>query len=250
MLNRVSETVREGNQSEVQGGGIMIQARAYKTGESRVTSHILVMEDDPSVARGLEAVLSEEGYTVDLAETGRLALAAFERGRFDLLVADIRLPDMDGMEIIRQVRESTPDTEVIAITGYATTSLAVDAMKLGVHDFLPKPFNDKQIVSAVKGALQARGQTSRPATGRARTEAQRLIQKNEVIEVLDRTADDLDFWRDLMENGSLALEGYTLSDEAKAAIASGDLLWIRRQVGELTRRQLMFIYKRLEKEAW
>lgn len=211
---------------------------------------ILVMEDDFSVARGLETVLSEEGYTVDLAETGRLALEAFKRGRFDLLVADIRLPDMDGMEIIRQVKESTPHTEVIAITGYATTSLAVDAMKLGVHDFLPKPFSEKQIVSAVRGALMARRQAARPATGRARTEAQRLIQKNEVIEVLNRTAEDLDFWRNLMENGSLALEDYTLSDEAKAAIASGDLLWIRRQVGELTRRQLMFIYKRLEKEAW
>lgn len=228
----------------------MIQAREYETEKCRTVPHILVMEDDPSVARGLETVLSEEGFTVDLAETGRLALAAFRRGRFDLLVADIRLPDMDGMEIIRQVKERAPDTEVIAITGYATTSMAVDAMKLGVHDFLPKPFNEKQIVSAVRGALRAQGQATRPATGRARTEAQRLIQKNEVIEVLNRTAEDLDFWRDLMENGSLALEGYSLSDEAKAAIASGDLLWIQRQVGELTHRQLMFIYKRLEKEAW
>ena len=242
--------MQQAKESEAQGGEIMIQAREYKTAKHRTAPHILVMEDDPGVARGLETVLSEEGYTVGLAETGRLALAAFRRGRFDLLIADIRLPDMDGMEIIRQVKESTPDTEVIAITGYATTSLAVNAMKLGVHDFLPKPFNEKQIVSAVRGALRAHGQTSRPATGRARTEAQRLIQKNEVIEVLNRTAEDLDFWRDLMENGSLALEGYTLSDEAKAAIASGDLLWIKRQVGELTRRQLMFIYKRLEKEAW
>lgn len=229
----------------------MPQAREFQTGENRTPPHILVMEDDPNVAGGLEAILGEEGFKVDLAETGRLALEAFRRHRFDLLVADIRLPDMDGLEIIRQVKESSPETEVIAISGYATTSLAVDAMKLGVHDFVPKPFNERQIVSAVNGALRARRRAALPAAAaRPRTEAQRLIQKNAVIAVLNRTAEDLDFWRDLMQNGSLALEGYTLSDEAKAAIASGDLLWIRRQVGELTRRQLMFIYKRLEMEAW
>ncbi len=229
----------------------MLQAREFQTGKKREPPHILVMEDDPNVAGGLETIFSEEGFAVDLAGTGRLALEAFRQNRFDLLVADIRLPDMDGMEIIRWVKESAPDTEVIAISGYATTSLAVDAMKLGVHDFLPKPFNEKQIVSAVNGALQARRQASRhAAVSRPHTDTQRLIQKNEVIAVLNRTAEDLDFWRDLMQNGSLALEGYSLSDEAKAAIASGDLLWIRRQVGELTRRQLMFIYKRLEMEAW
>ncbi len=209
------------------------------------------MEDDPSVAGGLETILGEEGFKVDLAETGRLALEAFRQHRFDLLVADIRLPDMDGLEIIRQVRESTPGTEVIAISGYATTSLAVDAMKLGVYDFLPKPFSERQIVSAINGALRAGREATPPAAAvRPLIETRRLIQKNAVIAVLNRTAEDLDFWRNLMQNGSLALEGYTLSDEAKAAIASGDLLWIRRQVGELTRRQLMFIYKRLEMEAW
>jgi hypothetical protein len=68
--------------------------------------------------------------------------------------------------------------------------------------------------------------------------------------VLSRTAEDLDFWRDLMENGSVALADYQLSSEAKAAIASGDLKWINQNVGELTQKQLIFIYKRLEREAW
>jgi hypothetical protein len=60
----------------------------------------------------------------------------------------------------------------------------------------------------------------------------------------------MDFWADLMENGSLALTDYQLSMEAKAAISSGDLRWINANVGELTQKQLMFIYKRLEREAW
>ena len=82
------------------------------------------------------------------------------------------------------------------------------------------------------------------------TEQERLIQRREVSRVLDRTAQDRTFWRDLMEIGSEALKGYHLSSEAKAAIVSGDLRWINQNVGELTQKQLMFIYKRLEREAW
>ena len=85
---------------------------------------------------------------------------------------------------------------------------------------------------------------------KAETEEEKLIQKREVLTVLGRTAEDMDFWTDLMENGSSALAGYQLSSEAKAAIASGDLKWINENVGELTQKQLMFIYKRLEREAW
>jgi ActR/RegA family two-component response regulator len=216
-----------------------------------VPPHILVMEDDLSVAKGLELVLSEEGYAVNLAGTGELALEAFRQKRFDLLVADLRLPDIDGMEVIKEVKEAKPETEVIVITGYGTTATAVEAMKLGVHDFLPKPFTEDQIKSAIDEALKAH--VEKPADAvikRAETEEEKLIQKREVLGVLSRTAEDADFWGDLMENGSLALADYKLSGEAKAAIASGDLKWINENVGELTQKQLMFIYKRLEREAW
>ena len=210
--------------------------------------HILVMEDDLNVAKGLEMVLTEEGYDVYLAETGKLAMEAFKQGRFDLLVADIRLPDVNGMDIIREIKETKPETEVIAITGYATTSMAVEAMKLGVHDFLPKPFTEEEIKSTVSEALH--DYQEKPAIKAAATQEEKLIQKRQVIEVLNRTADDEDFWMNLMENGSLALDAYTLSDEAKAAITSGDLRWINQNIGELTQKQLMFIYTRLEREAW
>jgi ActR/RegA family two-component response regulator len=219
--------------------------------EEGVPPHVLVMEDDFSVAKGLEMVLTEEGYAVDLADTGELALQAFREKRFDLLVADLRLPDIDGMEIVRQVRENKPEIEVIVITGYGTTARAVEAMKLGVHDFLPKPFTEDQIKTAISEALKEHAE--KPAdivTRKAETEEEKLIQKREVLAVLSRTAEDTDFWADLMENGSQALADYRLSSDAKAAIASGDLKWINANVGELTQKQLMFIYKRLEREAW
>jgi DNA-binding response OmpR family regulator len=216
-----------------------------------VPPHILVMEDDLSVAKGLEMVLSEEGYTVNLAGTGELAMEAFRQKRFDLLVADLRLPDIDGMEVIKKVKEEKPETEVIVITGYGTTAKAVTAMKLGVHDFLPKPFTEDQIKTSIDEALQKHApKTTEAAVKKAETEEEKLIQRREVLKVLSRTAEDPYFWRDLMENGSLALMDYQLSDEAKAAIAAGDLKWINKNVGELTQKQLMFIYKRLEREAW
>ena len=226
----------------------MTQVQKNLAVASEYHPHILVMEDDLNVAKGLEMVLTQEGYDVYLAGTGKLAMEAFKNKQFDLLVADIRLPDINGMEIIREVKETHPKTEVIAITGYATTSLSVEAMKLGIADFLPKPFTEDEIKSSISEAL--RGHQAKPAVHSPETQEEKLIQKRHVIEVLNRTADDEDFWMNLMEKGSLALDAYVLSDEAKAAIASGDLRWINQNIGELTQKQLMFIYKRLEREAW
>jgi ActR/RegA family two-component response regulator len=234
-----------------QGGITMTTLQENTPINLEASAHILVMEDDLSVATGLEMILSEEGYTVNLADTGMLAMEAFRQKRFDLLVADLRLPDIDGMEVIKQVKAENPETEVIVITGYGTTATAVEAMKLGVHDFLPKPFTEDQIKTAIDEALKEHVEKSvETVTRKAATEEEKLIQKREVLGVLSRTAEDMDFWADLMENGSLALEDYPLSSEAKAAISSGDLKWINANVGELTQKQLMFIYKRLEREAW
>ncbi|BBO71778.1 hypothetical protein DSCA_57080 [Desulfosarcina alkanivorans] len=217
-----------------------------------VPPHILVMEDDLSVAQGLEMVLREDGFDVNLAGTGELAMEAFRQKRFDLLVADLRLPDIDGMDVIRRIKAETPDTEVIVITGYGTTATAVEAMKLGVADFLPKPFTEEQIKTAIAGALKSQEEKAadEPAVAEAVTEEERIIQKRQVIQVMNRTWEDQTFWADLMEKGSSALAEYQLSSQAKAAITSGDLKWINENVGELTQKQLMFIYKRLEREAW
>lgn len=214
----------------------------------KVPPHILVMEDDLNVAKGLEMVLHEDGFEVNLAGTGELAMEAFQQKRFDLLVADLRLPDMDGMDVIREVKTQKPETEIVVITGYGTTETAIEAMKLGVSDFLPKPFTEDQIKTSVSNALKPLEETrtkTEPDTG-----VDTIIQRREVIQVLNRTWEDPAFWTDLMEQGSRVLADYQLSSAAKAAITSGDLKWINENVGELTQKQLMFIYKRLEREAW
>jgi NADH:ubiquinone oxidoreductase subunit E/ActR/RegA family two-component response regulator len=115
---------------------------------------ILLLEDEDSVAKGLQMILEEEGYrAVELAMSGRGALDTFRRKEVDLLIADLRLPDIDGLEVIKQVKHDRPDTGVIVITGYSTVDSAVAAMKLGAKDYLSKPFSEDEFVSAVRGAL-------------------------------------------------------------------------------------------------
>jgi NADH-quinone oxidoreductase subunit E len=127
--------------------------------ETREWPQILLMEDEPTVAQGLQMVLKEEGYGVDLAMTGHSALDSFSRKGFDLLVADLRLPDIDGIEVIKKVKEERPETGVIVITGYSTVSSAVKAMKLGASDYLPKPFTEDEFKTAVLEALKEKQET-------------------------------------------------------------------------------------------
>ena len=211
--------------------------------------HVLLMEDEINIAKGLEMVMRDEGLEVDIAITGQGALDKFRVSEFDLLVADLRLPDMDGMEVIQQVREKRPNTHVVIITGYPSVSSAVQAVRMGVSDYLRKPFTEDEFRKAVKSALQQRERESMEELI-VETQKERLIQKEEVMRVLERAYQDGEFWRELMENGSEALKAYRLSRKAKAAILSGDLDWIRKNVGELSEEQLSFIYKRLEREAW
>jgi len=229
----------------------MTSLQTYSAEMNAPPPHILIMEDEEVVARGLEMVLTEEGYDVDLAFSRSEALETFSAEKYDLLVADLKLPDGDGMEVVKTVKEENPETEVVIITGYASVNSAVDAMKIGVFDYLTKPFIEDEIKEAVDGALRKiREEEADRLHNRVAEQESRLIQKQQLMAVLDRTAEDSEFWHYLMEDGAEALQEYNLSNEAKAAIISGDLGWINRNVGELTQKQLMFIQGRLESEVW
>jgi DNA-binding response OmpR family regulator len=116
---------------------------------------ILLMEDETNVAKGLKLVLGEAGYKVDWAETGKRALELCRQKSYDLILADLVLPDLDGLAVIREVRQQWPETGIIVMTGYASVATAVDAMKLGAFDYLEKPFTDDEIKAAINEALIA-----------------------------------------------------------------------------------------------
>lgn len=217
---------------------------------NHTSPHILIMEDEESIAKGLEMVLEEEGYDVDLADTGAGALETFSSKKFDLLIADLRLPDKNGLEVIKIVKEQRPETEVVVITGYSSVSSAVDAMKIGVADYLSKPFTESEIKVAIGNALKRSKSVASGAKTSDVIPMEKLIQKREVIRVLNRTNEDVSFSGNLLEGSGDSLKEYQLSWEAKAAITSGDVKWLKQNVSDLTEKQLTFIYKRLEREAW
>lgn len=224
----------------------MTQAQADITNAIRV----LIMEDDKNIAKGLAMVLSDENYSVKVVNDGQSAIDAFKEEDFDLLIADIRLPDMNGMDVIKQVRKHTPNTKIIVITGYVSTSLAVDAMHTGVTDFLPKPFSENQILKSVHETLKAHAKGEGDALVHSISATDNLIQKKEVLHVLNRTNEDQLFCHDLSKKGVEALAEYALSDEAKEAIVRGDLDWINTHIGELTQKQLQYVFACSKQNNW
>jgi two-component system NtrC family response regulator len=115
---------------------------------------ILIVDDDASLRRVLEYNLAEEGYAVATACSGEEALAALGKGAFDLVVTDIQMPGISGMELLARVRQETPETQVIVITAFGTIERAVEAMKAGAFEYVTKPFNRDELKLAVRKALR------------------------------------------------------------------------------------------------
>ena len=111
---------------------------------------ILVIDDESVICDACCLVLAEKGHSVDHCLTGNTGLLAIERGKYDLILLDVKLPDVDGMEILKSVREKGSIPVVIVMTGYSTMSNALQAMKLGAADYLAKPFTDDELVEAVE----------------------------------------------------------------------------------------------------
>ena len=113
---------------------------------------VLVIDDESVICEACHMVLSENGHAVDSCMTGKTGLLAIERGAYDVILLDMKLPDVDGMEILKIVREKKPAPFMIVMTGYSTISNAVEAMKLGAADYLSKPFTDDDLIEAVEKA--------------------------------------------------------------------------------------------------
>ena len=114
---------------------------------------ILVIDDESVICDACRLVLGEKGHAVDHCLTGRNGLSAIERGCYDLILLDMKLPDIDGMEILKAVRARAQAPGVIVMTGYSTMSNALQAMKLGAIDYLSKPFTDDELLEAVEKSL-------------------------------------------------------------------------------------------------
>ncbi len=119
-------------------------------------THILLIDDEAIALSNLTHVLQREGYRVTACRDGESGLAALQKAEFDLVLSDIKMPGIDGMEVLREVRTSHADVPVIMITGHATLDSAVEAMKAGAYHYLAKPFRLAEAREVVRGALEMR----------------------------------------------------------------------------------------------
>jgi two-component system, NtrC family, response regulator len=124
-------------------------------------SRILIIDDDENILRVEAAILKDKGYEVETAATGAEAIEKTEKGHFDLMLVDIRLPDMEGTEVITKVHDTTPKIRKIIVTGYPTLQNAVAAVNNGADAYVMKPFDVEQMLETVRKQLDLQDQERR-----------------------------------------------------------------------------------------
>ncbi len=121
---------------------------------SSITAHILVVDDEPNIRLPLIRALELSGYSAAGAESGQRALEMLRAARYDVMVLDMRLPGLDGIEVMRAARQIQTDLILLVLTGHATLQSAITAVKAGASDYLLKPIGTQDIIDAIRAALQ------------------------------------------------------------------------------------------------
>lgn len=139
---------------------------------TRASAHIMVVDDEPAARLSLAELLSLEGYEVSTAASGEEATELFQDGPFDLAIVDLKMPGMDGLDVVEALQKHSPETVVIMLTAHGTLETAVQAMRKGAHDYLLKPANVNEIIVSVKAGLEKR---------------RRLLRRRELLSLMQHT---------------------------------------------------------------
>ncbi|MGQ0643231.1 MAG: HD-GYP domain-containing protein [Gemmatimonadaceae bacterium] len=133
-----------------------LATRVRATATRQSAGYVLIVDDEPQLRRVLSRLMSSDGFEVDEATNGREALDALQRRPATLVLSDMYMPEIDGMELLREVRARHPDTAVIMITAVTDVSTAVHCLSLGAMDYITKPFHLEEIRARVRQALERR----------------------------------------------------------------------------------------------
>lgn len=202
---------------------------------------VLVIDDEQIVLNSVKRILGQAGFDVETTLSGRQGLEWALNKTYDVVLTDIRMPDIGGMIVLRDIKRAKPEMPVMIITGYANVQSAVQAMKLGAADYVEKPFAPDQLLKAVNLAVEH-------ATA-AKPEEQALIHREQILAILDRAAVDGDFVYDLLHHWADALEAYHLTGPEKLALLTGDIEWIEKHTGPLTEKQKRWLQRPLSAEV-
>lgn len=202
----------------------------------------LVIDDERIVLDSVNRILKEENFKVDTCISGLEGLKRAIDKTYDIVLTDLRMPDIGGMRVLRDIKRAKPKMPVVMITGYGSVKTAVQAMKLGAAEYVQKPFSPAELADAVKRALNLAA-TQPP-------EEQGMIHKAEVLRVLEKAGSDPVLVSKMLSYGADALDEFNLSGPEKLAILTGDLHWIETHAGPLTPTQRKWLEQRLSAEIW
>jgi DNA-binding response OmpR family regulator len=183
-----------------------------------MAEHILIVDDEDTLRYFLKLTLEDEGYRVSEAASGHAALNWLERESFGLALVDLRMADIDGLEVMRQFRQRSPETEIIILTGYASVPSVVEALRQGAHDYLTKPVDTAELLASVADGLARRRVPTHPRTISPKTQltygdltvdyGRRQVTRQG--QVLDVTPTEFDLLACLMESPNIALDAVTM----------------------------------------
>src|SRR3984957_8539256 len=123
---------------------------------SSTRGNVLVIDDEVDIREGLELLLTSEGYAVDLAQNGTEGLHRMENRGYDLVLLDLMMPDMSGLEVLTEVRKRDRETPIFLITAYGSVEAAVSALKLGANDYFSKPWDNEKLLLEIDRVLAGR----------------------------------------------------------------------------------------------
>ena len=114
---------------------------------------LMVIDDEPAIREGIRRIFEAENFVVEALGSGQAALMRLNQESFDLVITDLKMPGMSGLELLRGIKDSYPDLPVIFITGFSSVGSAVEIMKMGAVDYIAKPFDPEDLVKVVNNAL-------------------------------------------------------------------------------------------------
>jgi signal transduction histidine kinase/DNA-binding response OmpR family regulator len=194
---------------------------------------ILVVDDEINVLQIFQELLAQRGYDVEVSSHGDDAIHKVTAGRYDLVLTDINLPGVDGLEVVRAAKAADKDTCVILITGYASTTTAIDALRQGAYDYITKPFDLWETAKAIERGLESRFLVvENRRLVRSLEEANRELQRHE--EILRRRIEEATARLEIL---------YVAGKEISVSLSlSSTLDLIVRQVGRLTGSTMAVVY--------
>lgn len=155
--------------------------------------NILIVDDEPNILKTLSEALVGAGYKIRTAQDGKTAIRAVSRTRYNLVILDIALPDIDGMEVLRKIKKISPEVEVVIITGHATVENSVNALNEGAYAYILKPFNPAEVKTIIRKAI---------------AEQKKSLEKEQLLKDLQKSYQELEQSRDeLIQSEKLTFAG-------------------------------------------